>query len=279
MKGSKGTEVPGTVETPSQCSDLADQASTSGALGHDLDLDAAQSPAALAEAAETEAITAEKAAAAARARAARLRAEAATARVEDPITGAAGEEPSCEEDSDATTNDPLAPATRRGLRIPRPRWKHAIAATIGLSTAALITVSGWMVYQDHMMSAQLHRRAEYAAAARQSLITLMSIDYTHVQQDVQRIIDNSTGSFKDEFQRQASDMAKVAQESRVVTDVTVNQAAVETMSQDTATVLVAATSRVTNAAGAKQEARAWRVTVDLRRDGGQIKMEKVELVP
>jgi Mce-associated membrane protein len=278
MKGSKGTEVPGTVETPSQCSDLADEASTSGALGQDLDLDAAQSAAALAEAAETEAVAAEKAAEAARARAARLRAVAATALVEDPITGAAGDESSCGEDS-ATTNDPLGPATRRGLRIPRPRWKHAVAAIIGLSTAALIAVNGWMVYKDHLMSAQLHRRAEYAAAARQSVITLMSIDYTHVQQDVQRIIDNSTGSFKDEFQRQASDMAKVAQESRVVTDVTVNQAAVETMSQDTATVLVAATSRVTNAAGAKQEARAWRVTVDLRRDGDRIKMEKVELVP
>jgi Mce-associated membrane protein len=51
------------------------------------------------------------------------------------------------------------------------------------------------------------------------------------------------------------------------------------MTDDSAVVLVSATSRVTNAAGAKQEPRAWRLSVDLQRDGGQIKMAKVEFVP
>jgi Mce-associated membrane protein len=51
------------------------------------------------------------------------------------------------------------------------------------------------------------------------------------------------------------------------------------MTNDTAVVLVSATSRVTNAAGAKQEPRTWRLSVNLQRDGGQIKMAKVEFVP
>jgi Mce-associated membrane protein len=59
----------------------------------------------------------------------------------------------------------------------------------------------------------------------------------------------------------------------------VTATAVESMTADTATVLVAATSRVTNAAGAKQEPRAWRLAVNLARDGGQIKLAKVEFVP
>jgi Mce-associated membrane protein len=96
---------------------------------------------------------------------------------------------------------------------------------------------------------------------------------------VQRIIDNSTGDFKDDFKNQADDFIKVAQESKVVTEVTVNTAAVESMSDDSAVVLVSASSRVTNAAGAKQEPRSWRLSVGLKRDGGQIKMSKVEFVP
>jgi Mce-associated membrane protein len=51
------------------------------------------------------------------------------------------------------------------------------------------------------------------------------------------------------------------------------------MDDDSALVLVAATSRVTNAAGAKQEPRAWRLAVNLQREGDQIKMSKVEFVP
>jgi Mce-associated membrane protein len=61
--------------------------------------------------------------------------------------------------------------------------------------------------------------------------------------------------------------------------VTVNSVAVESMSDDSAVVLVAASSRVTNSAGANQEPRSWRLSVDLQRDGGQIKMSKVEFVP
>jgi Mce-associated membrane protein len=51
------------------------------------------------------------------------------------------------------------------------------------------------------------------------------------------------------------------------------------MTDDSAVALVSASSRVTNSAGAKQEPRSWRLSVNLQRDGGQIKMAKVEFVP
>ena len=50
----------------------------------------------------------------------------------------------------------------------------------------------------------------------------------------------------------------------MITDVTVTATAVESMTTDQAVVLVAATSRVTNSAGAKQEPRAWRLSVNLQ---------------
>jgi Mce-associated membrane protein len=148
-----------------------------------------------------------------------------------------------------------------------------------LCTIALIAASARMVIIHRDQAAEQQRSAEYAAAARQSVVTLMSLDFNKAKEDVQRIVDNSTGQFRDDFKNQADDFIKVAQDSKVITEVTVNTAAVESMTNDTAVVLVSASSRVTNAAGAKQEPRSWRLSVNLQRDGGQIKMSKVEFVP
>ncbi len=131
----------------------------------------------------------------------------------------------------------------------------------------------------HKAQAEQQRRAEFSAAARQSVVTLMSLDYHKAKEDVQRIIDNSTGQFKTDFESTKDDFVKVATDSKAVTETNVTATAVESMTDDTATVLVAATSRVTNAAGAKQEPRAWRLSVNLARDGGQLKLAKVEFVP
>jgi Mce-associated membrane protein len=136
-----------------------------------------------------------------------------------------------------------------------------------------------MILNHRHQEADQQRRAQYAAAARQSVVTLMSLDFNKAKEDVQRIIDNSTGTFRDDFKNQADDFIKVTQESKVVTEVNVNTTAVESMSDDSAVVLVSASSRVTNAAGAKQEPRSWRLSVDVKRDGDQLKMSKVEFVP
>ena len=108
-----------------------------------------------------------------------------------------------------------------------------------------------MLIDHRTQAAEQQRRAEFAAAARQGVVTLMSLDFNKAKEDVQRIIDNSTGQFREDFKNQADDFIKVAQDSKVVTEVTVNATGVESMTEDSAVVLVSATSRVTNAAGAR----------------------------
>nr|WP_205843267.1 hypothetical protein [Mycobacterium intracellulare] len=68
-------------------------------------------------------------------------------------------------------------------------------------------------------------------------------------------------------------------DSEVVTKGTVDATAVESMHDDSAVVLVAATSQITNPAGAQKEPRAWRLSVTMTREGGQLKMSKIEFVP
>jgi Mce-associated membrane protein len=245
----------------------------------------------LAEEAEAEAAEAEAVAAAARARARalRLRREAEEAKAaETAAVTEVEEEVDDSASADDEKDDVAGPAVeltgeptreRRGVRIPLPTWKAVAAALTVLVIAALLTACVLMFISHRNVQADEQRRAEFEAAARQGVVTLMSLDYNKAKEDVQRIIDNSTGQFKTDFQNTAEDFVKVAVESKAVTETNVTATAVESMTADTATVLVAASSRVTNAAGAKQEPRAWRLSVNLARDGGQLKLAKVEFVP
>ncbi len=218
-----------------------------------------------AEAAEAEALAV---AAQARARAARLRAEAPTASSEtDSVTDAAG---------DADRADELPKADGRRLR---PRLRALSAALALLCSVAMLVLSGYIIWTHHAAAQERSIRAEYAAAAKQAVVTLMSIDFNDPQSGVQRIIDNSADPFRAEFEGAADDFVKVASDAKVTTKATANAAAVQSVTADSAVVLVSASSTVTNAAGAQEAPRSWRLTVDLKREGDQIKMSKVEFVP
>ena len=227
---------------------------------------------ALAEEAEAKAAEAEAAAAAARARAeaARLRRQAARSKELDTDGDeAAGEaeetEPAPAEVSDPTTAETSEsdPPARKRIRV---RWGTVASAAAIVVIAALLATSGYLIWHHQQAEAEKQRAAEFAAAARQGVVSLMSLDFNRAEEDVQRIIDNSTGQFREDFESAAEDFA-------------VNATAVESMTEDSAEVLVAATSSVTNAAGAEQDPRSWRLFVSVTRDDGQLKMSKVEFVP
>jgi Mce-associated membrane protein len=190
--------------------------------------------------------------------------------------------------SDADTADEIVdideaadaePTRRRRLKLPRMGLKFVAASLVTLLSLGLFGAGGWMIWHHHQVVAQQQRSAEFVAAARQGVVTLMSLDFNHAEDDVKRIIDNTTGDFRKEFESQAPEFTDVAKQSKVVTEATVNAAAVQSMTKDTATVLVAVTTRVSNTASKQQEPRSWRLSVDVARDGGQIKLAKVEFVP
>lgn len=240
---------------------------------------------AMAEEAEAEAAEAEALAAAARARARaiQLRQQAELAESTEKVEPG-GDEPTESEAQDSEGSDDAvvehdAPAWYRRWRRPRLSTVAAVAAVI--VTFASLAASAYMLWQHRNSSQQHERVAEFAAAARQGVVTLTSLDFKHAKQDVQRVIDNSTGAFKDDLQKTADDFTKVVEESQVVEHGTVASTAVDlgSMTDDSAVVLVASTSEVTNAAGAKQDPRNFRLIVTLTLDGDQLKMSKVQFVP
>lgn len=232
---------------------------------------AAAEAAILAALAEAEAAEAEAVAAQARARAIRLQADAqhaATAPQDPPRS----EPPVGEPSADAGARFP-------GLRNVALNWRRVAAVAVVLASCVLLVLSALMIRQHRHTQAEQRNRAEFVAVARQVIVTLMSIDHNDAEGGVQRIVDNSTGPFRTEFQGAAEDFIKVSKDAKVTTKATVNAAAVESMTPDSAVVLVSASSTVTNAAGAEDAPRRWRLTVDLQREGDQIKMSKVEFVP
>jgi Mce-associated membrane protein len=235
-------------------------------------------PLALAEAAEAEAAAAEAEAraAAARARAIRLRREADAAPAEhsdeqdDPTDVA-------ESDDALSTSDT---ATTTTAQSPRPRrliWTAVTVVAGILLICAALAGSGYMVWQDRVASQQRQRAAEFAAAARQGVTALMSLDFKKTNEDLQRIADNSTGNFRNSFPAVADKLTKGLEQSKVTTTVTVNDVAVESMTDNSAIVLVAATTEAKAPDGPPQP-RSWHLALGLRRDGGKPKMANIEFV-
>ncbi|MDT5131623.1 MAG: Mce-associated rane protein [Mycobacterium sp.] len=177
-------------------------------------------------------------------------------------------------------SDAAADKPRWYRRWRRPRLVTLVASLAVIVIVASLAASAAIVLQHRDASQQRQRAAEFAAAAREGVVTLTSLDFNDAKAGVQRIIGNSTGSFRDDFAKMAGDFTRVVEESKVVERGTVQAVAVDldSMTNDSAVVLIASTSEVTNAAGAKQDPRNFKLIVTLTRDGDQLKMSKVEFV-
>jgi Mce-associated membrane protein len=168
--------------------------------------------------------------------------------------------------------------SKRRRRLPSLSLSAISKAAAILLVCAFAAATGYMMWQDHEASERAQRAANFVAGARQGIINMTSLDFNRAKEDVQRVIDSSTGSFRDDFQQRAKDFTSVVEQSKVVTQGTVSSAALESMDEHSASVLVLATSKITNAAGAKDEPRIFRLRVTVTEDGGQFKMSKVDFV-
>jgi Mce-associated membrane protein len=222
------------------------------------DADAVPTGDELARAAEAQAAEAQARADAARARADELRRQLA----QDESTAALDLE------------QPTPPPSRS---VP---WAAVGAGVAAAASAGLIVVTALMLWSHQNVSQQRQREAEFVAAARQNVVNLLAIDYNTAQDSVQRVLDGSTGKFRTNFEETAEDFIKALQDEKITTTATVNDAAMESMTAEGATVLISATSRREGPKAPKdqQEPRVWRIVLTLERDGSAIKMSGVEFV-
>ena len=236
----------------------------------DADPSTTEAPDSLAEA-EAELARAEERAEAARARAAELRREAGAD---------SSEESDPTEDAEADVAKPARWRSRRRWpgRLRLPTWKAVGVGSEIVLLCVSLAASGYIVWQHRTLVQRRQHAEEFAAAAREEVATLMSIDPAHAAESIQHAIDDTTGALKSQMEATSSYMAKNAQDAQVTTKATVQDVAVESMTDNSAVVLVVTKSDTINPDKSVRPSVFWRLGVNLDRDGDRLKMSKLEFV-
>lgn len=223
--------------------------------------------------AEEEVVRAEERAEAARALATQLRQKAAAGSGQHMT-----EVEETENDADDDGSTAVATPRWRLSWVRRPARK-TVAVSVGIALAcASLGASGYMAWQDRAIMHKRQLAPEFAAAARSGVTALMTIDPKHAKDDIQRTIDASTGELKTQLEARSGFMAQKAEESNVISKVTVDAVGVESLTDSSGVVLVSAKSDVTDSDNSKRPPMLWRIVVKIERDGGQLKMSGVDFL-
>ena len=153
----------------------------------------------------------------------------------------------------------------------------SVGAAIVLLCAAL-AASGYFVWAHRTLVQRQQHAGEFAAAAREDVATLMSIDPAHAVENLQHSIDVTTGALKSQLEATSSAMAKNLQDAQVTTKATVQDVAVESMTENSAVLLVDVKSDTINSDKSKRPTVFWRLGVNIDRDGDQLKISKLDFV-
>lgn len=184
-----------------------------------------------------------------------------------------------ERDTDAEASSAEAEA---GSSDTQPGAASRIGSGLALGLVLLVALTalvGWLGYRAYQANEAEQQRALFLHVGRQGALHLTSIDYTRVDADIQRVLDSSTGAFYDDFQKRSPAFADVVRQSQSKTQGTITEAGVESVSGDTARVLVAVSVKTSNVAGQDQPPRQWRMRIDVQQIGDEAKVANVGFAP
>ena len=162
----------------------------------------------------------------------------------------------------------------------KTKMSHVRLATIlGLvAVVALAALCGWLGFRTYESREAADERNLFLQVGRQAALNLTTIDFEHADEDVQRVLDSSTGTFYDDFQARAQPFKEVVKQAKSKSVGTIAEAGVESITQDAAEVLVAVTVKTSNAGAAEQEPRAWRMRITVQKADDGAKVANVRFV-
>ena len=159
--------------------------------------------------------------------------------------------------------------------------RHRGWAAVGLGLTVLVMIGGlvgWLGYRAVQTHHEAALRGMFVQIARQGALDLTTIDYTHADNDVQRILDAATGKFRDDFQSRSQMFVDVVKRAQSKSEGTINDAGLESFHDDSAQVLVAVAVKTAYARN-QADTKAWRMRIDVQRVGDSAKMANVGFVP
>lgn len=159
-------------------------------------------------------------------------------------------------------------------------WRRRILPAAGMVlAAALVAAASLLLLKLNDANADEDSRQSALQVARQVAVDLTTVTKDTAQQDVNRLLDVATGSFKDQFARQADVFRKVVQQASVTSKGTVAEAGVSSVDGDTVTVLAAVSATVQNADAPDGEQRQYRMKMQLHHEGDRWLVSDLEFVP
>ncbi|MFV8162871.1 Mce protein [Mycobacterium sp. 134] len=162
---------------------------------------------------------------------------------------------------------------RRGL------LRRPTAGMVGVVlVVALAALTGWLGYNFYQVHHEQQRRAMFVDTARLGATNLTSIDWEHAEDDIQRVLDTSSGKFYDDFEKRSKSFLEVVKQIKSKSVGTVTSSGLESYSNDRADVLVSVTVRSTNAGVPEQKPQVWRMVLTVQDIEGKAKVSNVEFI-
>lgn len=185
------------------------------------------------------------------------------------------------EDTQAESADQSAPADHDKQSGRRQRGSVGRAAVL-FGIAALIAVIGlgaWLGYRTGETRESQQRHGLFLQAGRQAAVNLTSINYNDVDAELKRIIDSSTGIFRDDFRQRSPSFAEFVKQIKSISQGTVSEAGVESEHGDEAQVIVAVKVNTSTPTDGSQQPRYWRMRIGVQKVDNTAKVTNVEFVP
>lgn len=167
-----------------------------------------------------------------------------------------------------------------GIRQRRLLSAVDIPLLFGLVTVVILgAVGGWLGYRMYVNDRAQRTHDAFVEAARQGAVNLTTIDYARADADIQRILDSSTGKFRDQFQERSQPFADVVKQAKTKSEGTVTEAGVESQDTDQAQVLVAASVKTSVPGAPEQQPREWRMRITVEKVDDGFKVADLQFVP
>ena len=159
-----------------------------------------------------------------------------------------------------------------------PRSPLVVGITLTLALAAL----GWVGVDSYRTDHDADHRAqtydEVTQVASDKILELTNLKPGNAAKARETLLDGVTDGFRADFAEQVADFTSTIRRQKVTSTGRIVSIAVDTVNDDSASVLVAASGSVANRRASKPEARHYRLRVDLLEVGGHWLVNGLEFV-
>jgi Mce-associated membrane protein len=144
---------------------------------------------------------------------------------------------------------------------------------------ALAGLGGWLGRQAYRIHQAAQQSNLFLQVARQGALNLTTVSYTEADADVRRILESSTGTFHDDFQKRSQPFIELVTKAQAKSEGTITEAGMESADGDQARVLLAVTVKTSDSNAHDQQPRLWRMRITVQKVDQGAKVSDVVFVP